>query len=143
MDKNSIFFMFKNFIILFTLLIFLCGNCFAEAELLSENQLGDVIAAEGVCNIKVVDGCNTSPELKLSMGTNKPIVDLSNVINTTNADNAPEVVLPPQITEYNTTATLGPALEMQSYPDINNQVLGHTYTTPPTSMTSGNTTIPH
>ncbi len=72
---------FNNFVLLFILLITFCGYCFAEVEIISDNELGDFIATEGVCNIKVVEGCNTSSELKLVMGLNKTKIDLPNITN--------------------------------------------------------------
>ena len=62
---------FINLVLLLTILISFCDYCFSEVESLSDDQLGELIATEGVCNIKVVDGCNASPELKLVINSKK------------------------------------------------------------------------
>ncbi len=54
-----------------TILISFVSDSSAVIENLSDIQLGDFYAAEGVCDINLIEGCNTSPSLKLVLGSTK------------------------------------------------------------------------
>ena len=82
-------FMLNNIVLIFVLIFVSSGICIAEPKTLTDEQLGDFIAAEGVCNIKVADGCNTSDELKLVLETKKLQISPS-IVTTNNANHLPE-----------------------------------------------------
>ena len=84
-EHSKMKFMLNNIVLIFVS----SGICIAEPKTLTDEQLGDFIAEEGVCNIKVADGCNTSDELKLVLETKKLQISPS-IVTTNNANHMHE-----------------------------------------------------
>ena len=78
-------------IIIPVVLFFLIGlTCYAEKNLLTEEEMGDFVAEEGVCDIRLPDTCYTDPEAEETHS----LVNLDKTI-------LPESTLPTHIEDIN------------------------------------------
>lgn len=70
---------------LFLLVVF-SSFCSADLAMLSEEELGEFVAEEGVCDIRLPDTCNTDPELMKTMTMGKQNVSQAIMEANSNAD---------------------------------------------------------